>query len=79
MCGINIVGERNFLIAPKVGGSITHAECEYVSIYGAVKSKWRRTPDGVEYEVTVPTNTTARFVVGEYKKTLSPGIHKITI
>lgn len=28
MCGIKVSGERQFTIAPKVGGSITYAECE---------------------------------------------------
>lgn len=79
MCGINVEGERRFLISPKVGGSITHAECEYISVYGSVKSKWRRMPDGVEYEITVPANTTARFIVSEEERTLEPGVHVIKL
>ena len=75
MCGINVSGDRSFVIAPKVGGTLTHAECEYDSIYGTVKSKWTRTDTGVEYEITVPANTTARFVIGNSEKTLTPGTH----
>ena len=75
MCGINVSGDRSFLIAPKVGGTVTHAECEYVSIYGTVKSKWTRTDKGVDYEITVPANTTARFVIGDNEKILTPGTH----
>lgn len=61
MCGIKIDGERQFTIAPKVGGSITYAECEYDSIYGKVVSKWVRNGDKVKYTITVPSNSTARI------------------
>lgn len=61
MCGIKIDGERQFTIAPKVGGSITYAKCEYDSIYGKVVSKWVRNGDKIKYTITVPSNSTARI------------------
>ena len=77
MCGIGIADEAFFHIEPKVGGSITHAECEYDSIYGTVKTKWTRTSDGVEYEISVPANTTAKLVLGKEEQILLPGIHRL--
>lgn len=77
MCGIGIADEAFFHIEPKVGGSITHAECEYDSIYGTVKTKWTRTSDGVEYEISVPANTTAKLVFGKEEQILLPGIHRL--
>ena len=42
MCGIKVGSENEYIVAPKVGGSLTHAECEYNGIWGRVKSEWRR-------------------------------------
>jgi len=75
MCGIKIAGERHFCIEPKVGGTLTHAECEYDSVYGTVRSAWRRTDSGIEYSVTVPANTVATFILGGKQTVLSPGDH----
>lgn len=64
MCGINVVGENEFLIAPKPGGHFTHARAEYNSIYGKVSSGWKKTEDGsIQYEITVPANTTAKVIL----------------
>ncbi|MBQ7344305.1 MAG: family 78 glycoside hydrolase catalytic domain [Clostridia bacterium] len=78
MCGIKIAGERHFLIEPKAGGSITHAECEYDSAYGTVRSAWRRTERGVEYSITVPANTVATFVLDGIETLFLPGEHVIS-
>ena len=75
MCGIKIESERRFVIEPKVGGSITHAECEYDSAYGTVRSSWRRMGEGVEYSVTVPSNTEAEFISRGERRLLLPGKH----
>ena len=34
------------MIAPKPGGHFTHASAEYHSVYGRVKSGWKRVSDG---------------------------------
>ena len=77
MCGIKIESERRFVIEPKVGGSITHAECEYDSAYGTVCSSWRIDESGVEYEIHVPANTEAILVIDGKESVLSPGKHVI--
>ena len=79
MCGIKVDTDRCFTVEPKIGGSITHAECEYDSVYGTVRSAWQRTKDGVRYEITVPPNTSLRFILGGEERLLSPGRHEITV
>jgi len=59
MCGINVTGSRSFRIAPRPGGSFTHAEARYASAYGEVLSSWRREGDVTTYTVSIPANCTA--------------------
>ena len=59
MCGIRVDGENHFTIAPKPGGSFTHAKARYQSICGLVESSWERTETGYQFCITVPCNTTA--------------------
>lgn len=77
MCGIKVSGERQFTIAPKVGGSITYAECEYDSIYGKVSSKWVRNGDKVKYTITVPANTTATIELPSVTQTVGAGTYEL--
>lgn len=48
MCGIHVAGENHFVIAPKPGGHFTHASAEYYSVYGCVKSEWKRVSEDGE-------------------------------
>ena len=59
MCGIRPDGENHFSIAPRPGGSLTHASAEWHSIYGRVESRWKRTANGYSFTVTVPANCEA--------------------
>ena len=63
MCGIRVDGENHFAIAPRPGGHFTHAEAEYLSIYGRVASRWEKTADGITYTVTVPANCTVTLTL----------------
>ena len=73
MCGIQVSGENKFTIAPKVGGHFTFAKCEYKSVYGKVKSGWRREGGKTIYTISVPANTTAKVVLPSGEKTLTAG------
>lgn len=77
MCGIKVTGERRFTIVPKVGGSITYAECEYDSIYGKVACKWERNGDNVKYTITVPANTTATIELPSGTQTVGAGTYEL--
>ena len=78
MCGIRLKGENEFIIAPRPGGSLTHASAEFTSIFGKVSSGWKKTAYGIEYTVTVPANCSAEFILPDGSvKYLATGIHTI--
>lgn len=59
--GIRVEGENHFVITPIPGGTLTHAEANYQSLYGEVKSAWEKTESGVKCTVTIPPNCTAEI------------------
>ena len=71
MCGIQVDGENHFTIAPQPGGSFSHAEAAYESVFGRVESRWKREfyqdresdriPVRTVYTITVPANCTAEI------------------
>ena len=74
MCGIRIDGENHFVIAPKPGGSLTHAKAVYHSIYGTVECGWEKTEGGYLFRISIPANTTATFILPEGEQVeLEPG------
>ena len=74
MCGIRIDGENHFVIAPKPGGSLTHAKAVYYSIYGTVECGWEKTEEGYLSRISIPANTTATLVLPEGEQVeLEPG------
>ncbi len=79
MCGIQVSGENEFTIAPKVGGHFTFAKCEYQSVYGTVKSDWRREGGKTVYTISVPANTSARIVLPDGERTVTAGEYEFTI
>ena len=78
MCGIQVSGENKFTIAPKAGGHFTFAKCEYQSVYGKVKSGWRRENGKTVYTISVPANTTAKVILPDGEKTLTAGEYEFT-
>lgn len=66
--GIRMNGENHFLITPVPGGTLTHAEARYQSIYGCVESCWEKDGDTVRYTVTVPSNCTADVILPDGRK-----------
>jgi alpha-L-rhamnosidase len=75
MCGIKVGGENEYIIAPKIGGSITHASCEYNGIWGKIKSEWKRENGKTVYTITVPANATAKAILPDGEHILSAGNH----
>ena len=59
VAGIQVSGENRFEIVPTPGGSLTHAEASYRSLYGTVKSRWEKTETGIKFTVSIPANCTA--------------------
>ncbi|MEP7278713.1 MAG: family 78 glycoside hydrolase catalytic domain, partial [Bacteroidota bacterium] len=72
LCGIKqapgSVGYKNIVIRPQPVGDITNAKAEYHSVYGYIKTSWRKTTTGFVLQVSIPPNTTAEIYL--------PGSHK---
>lgn len=79
MCGVKIDGERRFRIAPKVGGTLTHAALTYNSAYGKVMSAWRRDGDVTSYTVSIPANTTATLLLPDGERILDAGEYEFVL
>ena len=79
MCGIKVAGEREFLIAPKVGGTLTYASLGYDSVYGRVTSAWRRDNGTTTYTVSIPANTTATVILPDGEHSLGTGKYEFKI
>ena len=73
MCGIKVAENNTYIISPKVGGSITHASCEYNGIYGKVKSEWKREGDKTTYTISVPSNTTVKAILPDGEHIICAG------
>ena len=56
-------GYRHILLRPRPGGRLTWAKASYASAFGPITSAWKRTEGGLEWEVSVPPNTTATAFV----------------
>ena len=63
VCGIRPDGENRFVIAPRPGGSLTHASADYHSLCGKVSSKWEKTEEGTAFTVTVPAGCEAEVLL----------------
>lgn len=78
VCGIKVIGENNFSIAPMPGGALTHAEFIYQSLYGTVSSKWTKKAEHIIYEITIPCGCTAFISLPSGKqKNLTAGNHTL--
>ena len=79
MCGIKVAENSTYVVAPKIGGSITYASCEYNGIYGKVKSEWRREGSKTTYSIIVPANVTVKAQISGREYTLTAGNHEFVI
>lgn len=59
VCGIRPDGERHFEIAPVPGGGLTEAQADYKSLFGKIKSGWKKKDDKYVYTISIPVNCTA--------------------
>ena len=68
MCGINVSGENHFVIKPQPGGHFTFASADYKSVFGEVKSGWKKENDKYTYQITIPANCTADIILPNGEK-----------
>ena len=55
-------GWKRVRLAPRPGGTLTHANAAFVSPYGTIESSWKRRGEVFDWNFTVPCNTTAEIV-----------------
>ena len=79
VCGIRIAGERRFVISPRPGGTLTHAEAKWLSPYGLIESSWEKRERGTKYRIRVPANCTAEISVGGRTETVKSGEYEYEI
>ncbi len=67
VCGIRPLiqtpGYKEFMIRPVIGGTLTEAAASYDSIYGKIKSAWKKENKKIVYQFTVPVNTRATVIL----------------
>ena len=68
MCGITVDGENHFVIKPLPGGHFTFASADYKSVFGEVKSGWKKENDKYTYQITIPANCTADIILPNGEK-----------
>lgn len=69
MCGLNPdeknPGFKEFVIKPYPDKRFDYAKAEYRSVYGLIESGWRKEENGWKFNLTVPFDTRATFVIEE--------------
>lgn len=67
MCGINPseenAGFKEFIIKPYVDNRFEYANAEYYSVYGLIKSGWKKVKNGWKFNITVPFDAKALFII----------------
>lgn len=54
-----MVGFKNIIIKPLLVNDLNWTKGEYKSIYGTIKSEWKREKDKINFYVEIPANTSA--------------------
>lgn len=57
------VAFQHILIQPEIVGDINHVKGSYESLYGPIRSEWRKTPGVFTLNVSIPANTKATILV----------------
>jgi alpha-L-rhamnosidase len=61
-------GMRHFIIEPKTVADLDYCKTSYNSLYGVIRSEWKKMPNGKhQFSIEVPTNTSATFVLPNSK------------
>ncbi len=70
-CGIRILRENTFAIRPVPGSALDFASFDWMSPFGAVKSRWEWQGDGILFCVDIPSGCTAEVTL--------PGAETVTV
>jgi alpha-L-rhamnosidase len=58
-----VPGYKKFVIRPVPGGGLSWVRAEHQSIYGLIKSDWKRENNQLKMHITIPVNTVAEVYV----------------
>ncbi len=53
------IAYKKLLMQPKFPDGLTHVKASYQSVYGEIRSEWKRNEDAFSWEITLPPNTSA--------------------
>jgi len=68
-------GYKNVVLKPHFVSGLQQFEATHTGPYGKIVSSWKKPPDGVEYNVTIPANSTATLLLdGRDVKNYGKGI-----
>ncbi len=73
MLGIQLDSDDTIIIAPKASNELGYAKGSYLSRFGNIESAWSINNDEVTYNVVIPPNAKARFIVNGKETLLGPG------
>ncbi len=59
----NIPGFKRTIMKPSLVDSLSYVKASYHSIYGEIKSSWKRNNKHFTWDITVPGNTTAKVYI----------------
>ncbi|MHA4896684.1 family 78 glycoside hydrolase catalytic domain [Pedobacter sp. PWIIR3] len=72
-------GMKHFTLAPKTISSLTYCKSSYNSLFGQIRSEWKRNENGtLEILIEIPANTTASFILPENQTKIKDVSGKIT-
>ncbi|MDD4922076.1 MAG: glycoside hydrolase family 78 protein [Bacteroidales bacterium] len=67
VAGLNVdpenPGYKHIIFSPHVGGGLTNAKAEFLSMYGMIKSGWEVKNKDFTYSVVIPANTTGTVIL----------------
>lgn len=77
LAGINqsegSVGYRDIVIRPEVVGDISYVKGSYNSLYGTIRSEWKKEGNVFSLYVQIPANTTATIYLPDHKTVIKKG------
>jgi len=65
------------LIQPQIVGDLTWVEASYESMRGMITSRWERTDNHVQLDVTLPGNTRGLVRLGQTEREICPGLTQL--
>ena len=76
----NSTGFRNIIIRPEIVGDLTWVKSGYQSMYGLIRSEWKKAGNILEMEVEIPANTSATiYFPSNWKGLVTENNKKISV